>query len=102
MVVLTWSSYQHLIKPHPRSFASITATAIRGARYMHVSPPYSPFDLHKLLDEIDEYRAGLPVGVQKGEEQWRPKILFEPTPPSCVPEQLEWLEKCCSRIHMLS
>lgn len=64
---------------------------------MHVSPPYGPSDMATLLDQMDAYNAALPV-----EAQWRPKIIFEPTPPACAPDQREWLEKCCGRIHVLS
>jgi len=33
---------------------------------------------------------------------WKPKIVFEPTPPSCHPDQREWFEKVASGVEVLS
>ena len=67
---------------------------------MHVSPPYAPSDMVTLLDEMDAFHAAL--SDRTIADQWRPKIVFEPTPPCCMPEQRLWLEQCLRRIHILS
>ncbi|RSH89847.1 hypothetical protein EHS25_001833 [Saitozyma podzolica] len=90
--------YQHIVKAPYRPLSSLLHTPLALAEYLHVSPPYSPEDLHGLLVELDAQN-------DRGDESnrpWRPKIVFEPTPPSCHAGQKEWLEKILGGIEVLS
>jgi hypothetical protein len=71
---------------------------LSGAEYLHIAPPYSPEDLASLLDEMRDCTAELKAEAR----EWRPKIVFEPTPPSCHSGQREWLERILPGIEILS
>ncbi len=73
-----------------------------GAEYLHISPPASPQDVCDLLDELRRYNARAEADPPTGDTPWYPKIVFEPTPPSCHPEQRLWLERCLSGVTVLS
>lgn len=76
--------------------ADLVQSPLQGARYMHVSPPFSAEDLAGLQAEIRELVASGTPGA------WQPRTVFEPTPPSCHVGQREWLEKVAPGIHVLS
>ncbi|WRT70892.1 uncharacterized protein IL334_007891 [Kwoniella shivajii] len=88
--------FQPIVKAPHRTIAQINSSPLHGAEYLHISPPYSPENVATLLDEIDSLKKLDP------ERSWSPKIVFEPTPPSCHPGQKEWLERILSRIQVLS
>ncbi|RSH87074.1 hypothetical protein EHS25_003563 [Saitozyma podzolica] len=105
--------YQHIVKAPYRSLSSLLPTPLANAEYLHVAPPYSPQDLHALLVELEAHngdptptetrREGNDVSVGPNPtSSWRPKIVFEPTPPSCHAGQKEWLERILSGIEVLS
>jgi hypothetical protein len=90
--------YQHIVKAPYRPLSSLLHTPLALAEYLHVSPPYSPEDLQGLLVELDAHND---LGDESN-RPWRPKIVFEPTPPSCHAGQKEWLEKILGGIEVLS
>lgn len=108
-------SFEHVVKPYPRTFKSIAESCLAGSEYLHVAPPYSPDDILVLLDDMDEYNArcgqrpeadnhNVNCGItkSKGKDPWRPKIVYEPTPPACHPLQRGALERACKRLEVLS
>jgi hypothetical protein len=113
--MLTFPRYQHVVKAPYRSLSSLLPTPLANAEYLHVAPPYSPQDLHALLVELEAHNDA-PTQSQNQSEvsdvnnrvsdpappSWRPKIVFEPTPPSCHAGQKEWLERILSGIEVLS
>ncbi|ODN92057.1 pfkB family carbohydrate kinase superfamily protein [Cryptococcus wingfieldii CBS 7118] len=84
--------FQPIVKAPHWSLTEMCASPLRDSEYLHISPPYSPKDV---FDLIEEQKAS------KG-QTWDPKIVFEPTPPSCHAGQREWLEKILPHIHVLS
>jgi hypothetical protein len=88
---LTTSRFQSIVKPPLRTFGTLVKSPLVGARYLHVSPPYSPEDLHAFITEM-----------KASNHPWRPKIVFEPSPTSCHPGQKHWLELIAKDIYVLS
>ncbi|RXK39382.1 hypothetical protein M231_03335 [Tremella mesenterica] len=86
--------YQHIVKAPHRTLSSLLSTPIYGSTYLHIAPPFSPEDVWRLLEEQNFLRS-------QG-EIWEPRIVFEPTPPSCHPGQREWLERILPGIEVLS
>lgn len=81
-----------VVPPSRRTIRSLLETPLFGAEYLHIGPPNSPKDLSVLLGELADGVAG----------DWKPKIVFEPAPPSCVPGQKNWLERIASGVEVLS
>lgn len=63
---------------------------------MHISPPFSSQDVSALQDEIARLTQSNTPG------SWSPRLVFEPTPPSCHVGQRKWLETVAPGIHVLS
>ncbi|WVQ86184.1 hypothetical protein IAT38_008352 [Cryptococcus sp. DSM 104549] len=83
--------FHPVVKAPYRTVRQLDASPLRDAQYLHISPPYSPEDVAALLKQFDARADG-----------WRPKIVFEPTPPSCHPGQKDWLEQILPGIEVLS
>ncbi|WWC92495.1 uncharacterized protein L201_007454 [Kwoniella dendrophila CBS 6074] len=88
--------FQPIVKAPHRTITQLVETPLYGSEYLHISPPYSPEDVSNLLDQLKSLKQLHP------ESTWDPKIVFEPTPPSCHPGQKEWLEKIAPHIEVLS
>ena len=93
-LVLT-CSFEYINPPPHRTIASIRDTPVFGSEYLHVSPPSTPEDLIQILQDLK-------VVKNSQGESWSPKILFEPHPLSCKPENKEALERVASQIDVLS
>jgi len=87
--------YQSEVKPPLRTMTSLLHTPLRGAEYLHIAS-HRPEDVHALLCEI----ASLLDGEVQG--AWRPRIIFEPAPPSCHSGQRECLEQILSGVDVIS
>ncbi|WVO18168.1 hypothetical protein L204_105871 [Cryptococcus depauperatus] len=83
--------FQSVVKPPYRTMAEISASPLGKAEYLHISPPYSPEDVATLLTERETLS-----------NEWRPKIVYEPAPTACHPQQKDWLEKILPDIQVLS
>lgn len=99
--------FQNIVQPPYRTFSQIVNSPLFGARYLHIAPPNSSEDVARLQDEMARYAEAVErsTGLANGEAVsaiWKPKIVFEPTPPSCHSGQREWLEQVCSGLHVLS
>ncbi|WWD07152.1 hypothetical protein V865_005249 [Kwoniella europaea PYCC6329] len=94
--------FQHVVKAPHRTMKQLLASPLCGAQYLHISPPWSPEDVSGLLDEMKSLKQKRSNGNSEINAIWEPKIVFEPTPPSCHPGQKEWLEKIVPFIEVLS
>lgn len=81
--------------PPRRTIDSLKDTPVFGAEYLHVSPPNSPKDLAQILEQLRVVRNS------EG-SNWSPKIVFEPHPLSCKPEQRAALEEVAPFVDVLS
>ena len=81
-----------MVKPPHRTVSCLLDTPLAGAEYLHIGPPFSPEDLAEFLAEL----------TQRADTEWRPRIVFEPSPPSCHSGQREWLERVASGVEILS
>nr|XP_019007751.1 pfkB family carbohydrate kinase superfamily protein [Kwoniella pini CBS 10737]OCF46532.1 pfkB family carbohydrate kinase superfamily protein [Kwoniella pini CBS 10737] len=88
--------FQPIVQARHRTMAQIYQSPLFGAEYLHISPPYSPENVFNLLEEMKT------IEENAENQNWKPKIVFEPTPPSCHPGQREWLEKIVPNIEVLS
>ena len=88
--------YHPGVRPPHRKLSDLLATPLQGATYLHVPPPFSAEDLSKLQHEIAQLVSTSAPGA------WEPRIVFEPTPPSCHAGQRVWLESVAEGIHVLS
>ncbi|WVQ95383.1 hypothetical protein IAU59_002480 [Kwoniella sp. CBS 9459] len=98
--------FQPIVKAPFRTISQLRGSPLDQAEYLHISPPYSPEDVNELLIQLKKLNGidGNPLtnGHEQGEGEWKPKIVFEPTPPSCHPGQREWLEQILPDIYVLS
>ena len=88
--------YHPTLKPPHRTLSEMLGTPLEWGTYLHLAPPFSSDDVWKLQEELGVLAAKGPAGA------WRPKLVFEPTPPSCHVGQRGWLEKVCPGLHVLS
>ncbi|KAK8850710.1 hypothetical protein IAR55_004630 [Kwoniella newhampshirensis] len=88
--------FQQIVKAPFRTMSQIATSPLYNAKYLHISPPYSPEDVAGLQAELQT------LNERSDAPEWRPKIVFEPTPPSCHPGQKQWLEKILPGIEVLS
>jgi sugar/nucleoside kinase (ribokinase family) len=88
--------YHPDIKPPHRKLSDLIGTPLQQAQYLHVSPPFSSEDVWALQQEIAKLTS------DKVEGAWAPRLVFEPTPPSCHVGQRIWLEKVSPGLHVLS
>lgn len=84
--------FQAVVKAPHRTVQELFTSPLLHAEYLHISPPYSPENVAVIISDL----KALPKG------SWRPKIVFEPTPPSCHPGQKDWLEHILPDIEVLS
>ncbi|XAO27565.1 hypothetical protein I312_106421 [Cryptococcus bacillisporus CA1280] len=84
--------FQPVVKAPHRTVQELFTSPLLHAEYLHISPPYSPENVAVIISDL----KALPKG------SWRPKIVFEPTPPSCHPGQKDWLEHILPDIEVLS
>ncbi|OCF35948.1 pfkB family carbohydrate kinase superfamily protein [Kwoniella heveanensis CBS 569] len=96
--------FQPIVKAPFRTVPQLRASLLGRAEYLHISPPYSPENVNDLLVQLREHNNVNGNTLTDGDdnERWAPKIVFEPTPPSCHPGQREWLEKIIPDIYVLS
>ncbi|WVF67848.1 hypothetical protein IAT40_002609 [Kwoniella sp. CBS 6097] len=96
--------FQPIVKAPFRSISQLRASLLDQAEFLHISPPYSPESVNDLLNQLKELNPSNGNAGTDGDEgeKWAPKIVFEPTPPSCHPGQREWLEKILPDIYVLS
>nr|XP_031857663.1 uncharacterized protein CI109_006942 [Kwoniella shandongensis]KAA5524735.1 hypothetical protein CI109_006942 [Kwoniella shandongensis] len=87
--------FQQIVRAPYRTISQLAESPLYNAEYLHISPPYSPEDVAKL-------QAELAILNESRESSWRPKIVFEPTPPSCHPGQKRWVEQILPGIEVLS
>jgi sugar/nucleoside kinase (ribokinase family) len=76
--------------------ADLLSTPLQGAQYLHISPPFSAEDVFRLQTEIARLVESSTPGA------WEPRLVFEPTPPSCHIGQRTWLESVTPGLHVLS
>jgi len=88
--------FQAVIRPPHRKMADLVQTPLQGASYLHISPPFSAEDVAAFQVEIQRLLSTGTPGA------WEPRLVFEPTPPSCHSGQRRWLEKVAPGIHVLS
>ncbi|OWZ77996.1 pfkB family carbohydrate kinase superfamily [Cryptococcus neoformans Tu401-1] len=84
--------FQPVVKAPYRTIQELFTSPLLHAEYLHISPPYSPENVAVIISDL----KALP------KDSWRPKIVFEPTPPSCHPGQKDWLEKILPDIEVFS
>lgn len=94
--VYLMTSYHPTIRPPRRKLVDLINTPLQGGRYMHISPPFSAEDVLALQSEISHLISTGTPGA------WAPRLVFEPTPPSCHTGQKKWLELVAPGIHVLS
>ena len=92
----THARFHPYVKPPHRKFIDLLSTPLQGATYLHISPPFSAEDVFKLQNEIAS------LGKDCTSKAWEPRLVFEPTPPSCHIGQRTWLESVAPGLHVLS